>query len=175
MRKRLSSARQAGCSCPSSSERPWDTGYAGLYSEVWMLLSSSPAFRRRIAISTPWRLRRGSSPNRAMKIHGIAVGSVPFSNTLRLRYEQGGRRGMVQVVDGRQMRTCFNLGRMGRGSRCHSVPMAPERPLPHVFRFNLPAGTTLLCVKAGKTISVLPTVRSFGFRVHMRTRWLRRG
>jgi hypothetical protein len=44
-----------------------------------------------------------------MKIHGIAVGSVPFSNTLRLRYEQGGRRGMVQVVDGRQMHTCFNL------------------------------------------------------------------
>src|SRR6185312_7137053 len=58
----------------------------------------------------------------------------------RLRYEQGGRRGMVQVADGRRMHTCLNRGPMGRGPRCHSVPMAPERPLPHVFRSDLPSG-----------------------------------
>jgi hypothetical protein len=63
-----------------------------------------------------------------------------YARPNRFRYEQGGPRGMVQVADGSQVHTCFNRGPMGRGPRCHSVPVLPERPLPHLFRPDMPAG-----------------------------------
>lgn len=59
----------------------------------------------------------------------------------RLRCEQGGRRGTVRVVDGVHIHTCSNRGSMARGPRCHSVPVTPVHPLPHVFRPGMPAGS----------------------------------
>src|SRR5580658_4142707 len=63
-----------------------------------------------------------------------------YARPNRFRYEQGGHRGMVQVADGSQVHTCFNRGPMGRGPRCHSVPVLPGRPLPHLFGPAMPPG-----------------------------------
>jgi outer membrane lipoprotein-sorting protein len=58
----------------------------------------------------------------------------------RFRYEQGGRRGTLQVADGTRVHSCLNRGPMGRGPRCHSVPISAGRPLPHRFQPDMPIG-----------------------------------
>jgi hypothetical protein len=102
-----------------------------------LLTSVSQTYRNLVSLALEaWTIRESGdedSRNRS-QVRTIFKYAAPD----RLRYEQGGRRGMVQVVDGRQIHTCFNRGPIGRGPRCHSSPMAPERPLPHVFRPELP-------------------------------------
>src|SRR6185312_17450343 len=37
--------------------------------------------------------------------------------------------------------TCFPRNPVNQRPRCHSVPLSPERPLPHQFRQDMPMGT----------------------------------
>jgi outer membrane lipoprotein-sorting protein len=58
-----------------------------------------------------------------------------------IRYERGGKKGTVQVADGKQLHTSFSGHRgLGGGPRYSSVPLSLMPRLPHFFRSQFPLG-----------------------------------
>jgi hypothetical protein len=60
-----------------------------------------------------------------------------YSAPDRIRYEQPGSHGMLQISDGRELHTSFRTGLAGQ-PRYNSIPTSQMQRLPHLFRPDFP-------------------------------------